>query len=89
MTEPFTEASEAAMFRRPSWGPDGRHLCCPTAVKAGAHIASVLTRGTWSPDVDFVGHVSIAASALAMGTRSSLAADACADNARRVCEVQP
>lgn len=56
ITEPFKTASIQTQFRRSSWMPDGSYLVVAAAFKKDKHSVTVLNRGVWSIESEFVGH---------------------------------
>ena len=56
ITEPFRTKSNQTYFRRASWMPDGSYVVVAGAFKAGKHSVTVLQRGTWDIESEFIGH---------------------------------
>jgi len=56
VTIPFKKSTTSIFFKRPSWSPDGSYLVCASGVKQSKHVASIVRRGDWSIDKEFVGH---------------------------------
>jgi len=56
ITEPFKMGSSQTYFRRASWMPDGSYTVIAAAFKGLKHSVTVLQRGTWGIESEFIGH---------------------------------
>ncbi|KAI9994071.1 hypothetical protein PInf_016634 [Phytophthora infestans] len=63
VTAPFEGCASTSHFRRLSWSPDGSVLCATHAFSSKKNIASLLNRGSWTNDLNFVGHQGVVTSA--------------------------
>ena len=54
--EPYQASMGATFSMRLCWSPDGKAVTTCNSYKKPSHTASVLERGTWSSNFDFVGH---------------------------------
>lgn len=54
--EPYQASMGATFSMRLCWSPDGKAVTTCNSYKKPSHTASVLERGTWGSNFDFVGH---------------------------------
>ncbi|KAL7751856.1 HIR complex subunit [Sorochytrium milnesiophthora] len=46
----FVQGSSVALFKRPSWSPDGQFVACANAINNGCHVTASMQRGVWDKD---------------------------------------
>lgn len=54
--ESSVSGGDSTLFKRPSWSPDGRWLCCANGINGLQNAAILLNRNIWNPELSCIGH---------------------------------